>query len=296
MYINIVGGGAIGMFLASQLAERYSIRLYVRTNEQKEALKRNGLHYYKQDVCIQKQYINVQVIDNYEPGDFTFICVKQQDIKGVLLQIGHQMKQETCIFLQNGMGHLKYIEDLPTVYVGVVEYGVTKKNAYTVNHLGDGKIVLAALHGKVNIDTLLKNNLLTITTDPSWQRILHNKLIVNAVINPITALFTCKNGAILKNDHLLFIAKRICEETAEVLEMDANKAWEKIIEILESTKYNRSSMLADRQAAKKTEIEAITGYVIEKAKTSIPYTTFIYHAILALERGDTCARTHNRLD
>src|SRR5699024_11364265 len=77
----------------------------------------------------------------------------------------------------------------------------------------------------------------------SWKILLKEKLIVNAVINPLTALFNVKNGVILSNKYLYDIAEKLCFEAAESLNLDFEENWHRVQTIAKKTSENISSML-----------------------------------------------------
>lgn len=122
-----------------------------------------------------------------------------------------------------------------------------------------------------------------VKTFADWELLLYEKLIVNAVINPLTALFDITNGEILKNVHIQKLANEICGEVSFVLNLDFNEQWNRVQAIAERTGDNVSSMLKDIRGDKQTEIEAILGYIMRQSKEPIPYTSFIYRSIKALE-------------
>jgi 2-dehydropantoate 2-reductase len=67
--------------------------------------------------------------------------------------------------------------------------------------------------------------------------------------------------------------------------------WERIIEICKRTGKNRSSMLKDIEEGRETEIDAITGVILEKASLKnhlVPLNQFLFNSVkgLALERKE----------
>jgi 2-dehydropantoate 2-reductase len=218
------------------------------------------------------------------------VCVKQSHIASILPFI-EQVEHETpVIFLQNGLGHIDVVKRLiQPVILGVVEHGALKQNDYTVSHTGKGTIYLAPYEMKANELTEKLVNAIhqpgfPVERKEDWYALLMNKLIINAVINPVTSLFGVKNKEIVKNSHITRIAKTICRETASVLQIEYDQAWERVQNVAVATGENTSSMLKDIQESRKTEIEGITGYILQNKKTDeLPYSTFIYQSIKAIE-------------
>src|SRR5699024_3668933 len=108
------------------------------------------------------------------------------------------------------------------IFVGVVEHGALKRSDYQINHTGKGLIKVASYNGDQHmlsciVDAFDKKSFpFYMITD--WDLMLKEKLIVNAVINPLTALFQVKNGSILKIAHMETLAYLLCKEAASVLE------------------------------------------------------------------------------
>lgn len=287
LHIQIIGAGAIGLLLTAKLQETFSVTLYVRRTEQKQQLEEKGIHYKKDNQTIIYKNFSVELLDKYEStkSGITFICVKQTAVEDVVQQLLLSVQNNTVIFLQNGMSHVVYLDEFVKSYVGVVEHGATRLNNYTVNHLGEGAIRLASYNRLSNhVNKLLDTSSLFVLAS-DWRSLLYQKLIINAVINPLTLIFKQKNHCIYKNEHIKYLAKKICFETANVLKLDGSLMWERVINVAKATKDNTSSMLADYLRGEPTEIDAISGYVLANATDPVPYTTFVYHAVLALEGG-----------
>ncbi|SMY29818.1 unnamed protein product [Zymoseptoria tritici ST99CH_1A5] len=108
------------------------------------------------------------------------------------------------------------------------------------------------------------------------------KLAVNSIINPLTALLDARNGAVLGSSsfHLVRTARMLLAETSLVmrslpeLRHLPNVEWrfsakrlEKLYTIVaKKTAGNVSSMLADVRAGRRTEIEYINGYIVRRGE------------------------------
>ena len=98
--------------------------------------------------------------------------------------------------------------------------------------------------------------------EPSvWQ-----KAVVNAVINPTTALAGVPNGALAGDGALYDRARRLAVEAAAVARASgigfATDPLAALDATIAATAANRSSMLQDLDAAARTEIDAITGAIV----------------------------------
>lgn len=286
MDIAIIGGGSIGLLLSSHLQKNNQVTLYVKRSEQQQVLQEQGIRLLKHGVHDGRVQVQTKVIEEISSDHEVYIvCVKQMQLHHIIDYL--LLVSAPVIFLQNGMGHIDQVQVIPPrVYVGIVSHGAHRTADNEVNFLGKGSISIASLTGSEKelkqLIIHLNDAYFPVATVSDWEKLLKDKLVVNAVINPLTALFDVPNGSIITNQHIHAIAKKLCEETANVLGMPYMSAWEKVSQTAEATKENTSSMRADIHNRRQTEIEAISGYILQKSNQKLPYTTFVYHAILAL--------------
>lgn len=295
MRVGIIGGGAIGLLLAANLLrEKHTVKLYVRSNEQKESLNKDGITLYPERDTFA---VSTLLLGELKEEDVLFVCVKQYHLRSLLFKLA-KLKTVPLIFLQNGMGHIDLIQEknfsAPIIY-GVTEHGALRENTCAVTHTGRGIIKLAIGQGDI---TTLKNLISSLHTptfpileESNWYRMLSEKLVANAVINPITAIFQVQNGEILSNPFLADLGRRICSEVSDVLGLSPDKQWERLKLIIANTKNNYSSMLKDINEKRETEIEAIVGYIIRNKSYPVPNSEFVYKSVKAIEwkeREVTC--------
>lgn len=285
MRIGVIGGGSIGLLVSSYLCEEHDVTIYVRSKSQKLRLNNHGL--YLSDI-VTPFTVRALQLNEIEEADCYIICVKQYHLAEVMPVIMRLRKHIPLLFLQNGMEHIEHLKSIKSpIFVGVVEHGALKKTNHHVHHTGKGEIKLAVYQG----DRLQLSNLVNSLHQPKfpflmeneWNRLLVDKLIVNAVINPLTTLFDVSNGHILTNPYIRNLAKKLCHEASLTLHLNDAKQWARIQKIAYQTKDNISSMLSDIRKGQQTENEAISGFLIKTNQKSIPYTSFIYESIKALE-------------
>lgn len=284
MRIGIIGGGSIGLLLGGFLGTNHEVTMYVRRSAQFEALHSTGIH-------IMDQYttpVRVSFIHQLQKEDVIIVCVKQPHINVVLHTIRTSNHHIPLLFLQNGMGHLQFLEHLSNpLYVGVVEHGAVRMSDTTVFHTGKGKLRVAPYKGDMaQLRTLVKklhSPNFPIDFSLDWKELLTYKLIINAVINPLTAIFDVKNKAVIENPSIRFLAKALCKEACSVFSLNESDQWKRIETIAKRTGNNTSSMLEDIKQNRKTENEAISLYLLNNSQEELPYTNFVYYSVLALE-------------
>ena len=183
---------------------------------------------------------------------------------------------DAVLSLQNGMGNEAALAarlEVP-VLAGTASYGAVLEEPGVVRCTGIGEIVLGARDGGRSeradrIGAAFTATGLETTVADDMPRRLWEKLAVNAGINPVTALARTENGAVLAaegND----LARAAARETARVARAcDVGLSNREAVAALESvaddTAANTSSMHQDVLAERRTEIDAINGYVVDRA-------------------------------
>jgi 2-dehydropantoate 2-reductase len=260
MRLGIAGGGAVGLLFASYLQESgHKVHVWTKRESQAQQLDAFGVKRGGETFPV-----SASVFPGREPVDAVIAAVKQYDVPE-LLEKGLP-EGVPVLFVQNGMSHLEIVKSSrEDPLFAVVTHGAMRVSDVEVVHTGIGK----TLFGGKN-----KTNILTHTLqglgDPfkcEWteniEYELKRKLIVNAVINPLTVLYEDKNAVLLSNKEAFYEARRLFTEAAEVLELPLS-TWGYVEELLEQTRNNRSSMLVDYLEKRPLEIDAINGYIVKE--------------------------------
>ena len=150
-----------------------------------------------------------------------FVTVKQYHLQAVLPFLNNC---ETClVFLQNGMSHLDYIANLhaPTIYVGVVEHGAIRMNETTTNHKGKGMIKLGyfAVSDFLRVESL-NTPIFPVEYIEDYKLVLQEKLVINSVINPLTAILKVKNGQLMTNLSFKRLSIKLVNEVCQALKVN----------------------------------------------------------------------------
>eukprot|EP01097_Dermamoeba_algensis_P010792 TRINITY_DN808_c0_g2_i1.p1 TRINITY_DN808_c0_g2~~TRINITY_DN808_c0_g2_i1.p1 ORF type:complete len:242 (+),score=39.26 TRINITY_DN808_c0_g2_i1:477-1202(+) len=134
-----------------------------------------------------------------------------------------------------------------------------------------------SLLNSANLNAKLSENII----EDMW-----NKLIVNACVNPIGALFEEKNGELLHSVVYQQMIKKLSTECVSVCQANnisiSKDIEEKINNVLRNTKENRCSMLQDIQNGKETEIDYLNGAIIKygrKAGVSVQAHEKVFSAV-----------------
>lgn len=273
MKIAIIGGGAIGLLFSHYLSQKHEIILYVRNENQRNIINSSGITVQNKN-HLSKTKVRVELVAEWglNGEELSIICVKQYQLQQ-LLETANISRDHSLLFLQNGMGHLKWIDHygLENVLVGSVEHGVYRKKENSVVHTGDGCTKIAHYKGDVNGISLELSkqfhDTFPFVIEDDFQEMLQKKLVVNAIINPLTSILKVQNGVLLENSYYFQVFNELFTEIKGILNIQEEQLYyENVIEVCRKTGKNRSSMLKDIEEHRPTEVDAILGYLIEEAE------------------------------
>ena len=134
----------------------------------------------------------------------------------------------------------------------------------------------------------LADILQTVLPDVAWHNNIRaelwRKLAVNCVINPLTAIWNCPNGELRHHPQEIM---QICEEVAAVIQREghhtsAEDLRDYVMQVIDATAENISSMLQDIRALRHTEIDYINGFLLRRARAhgiAVPENTRLFEMV-----------------
>ncbi len=186
-------------------------------------------------------------------------------------------------FLQNGMGFRRpgdlpeNVRSLIVVNNGFAAFRPSSQSVVQTAceplWIGDetGGPTPACSDVSADLDRLIAAGFLARWT-PSIDEYQWLKIAVNAVINPLTAIFDCPNGELLDREEPRGLVEELCKENATILRSlgfggRAGELLETTRNIIRATSSNVSSMLADLQRGHgQSELEFINHPLIGAAE------------------------------
>ncbi len=279
MNIIIFGAGAIGSLFGAFLSKKNDVLLIGR--------KSHILSIKKNDLVIQGKTnlkIKIKAMEKinglkFKP-DLLILTVKSYDTEPAILQVKKIIDKDTIVLpLQNGLDNIDKIKQyisFENIIAGVTTHGAFFSEPGIIKHTGKGTTILGELNGKkteriVNIvECFNKSGIETIFSKDIIKEIWL-KAIINSSINPLTAIFNCKNGYLLKNLILEELLDIICKESSNIarangVRISYKNALEKTKDVIKKTSENYSSMLQSVKKCDRTEIQSINGRLIEIGK------------------------------
>lgn len=298
--IVVVGPGSMGCLFASMLkAAGHDVWLMARTEDQAAWIREHGLCIEKDGIVHRIPWPNVSnSAECIGTADMVFICVKAYDTEKALNSVLLSIDQHTLVItLQNGLGHIEIISryvPLDRIIAGVTAHGATLLAKGYVRHAGAGETFIGAVHpeGASVLPTVLKLLIragIQTTAAENISSVLWGKLLVNAGINPLTAIFRIRNGGILGSEWLEAIMGQAVQEGQRVAEKLGIKLpyadpLSKALDVCHATAENLSSMCQDIRAGRKTEIDFINGAIVRYGK-EVQIPTPVNNALVFLVKA-----------
>lgn len=296
MHVAVMGAGSLGSLVGGLLAEQHRVTLVGRDAHMR-AVAADGLEI----TGLVERTVHPAATTDWaavDDVDVALVTVKTYDTEAAARAIA-EASPPVVVTLQNGLGAVEVLRDvLPPqrkVLAGTVTYGARLESPGEVRCTGVGEIALgdpgggrdsaaerlaagfaaAGIECEAAIDMPRRR----------WE-----KLAINAAINPVTALARVRNGAIREHP-LRPIALAAAREVGNVattrgIDLNPDAASEAVLDVAARTRENESSMARDVRRGRRTEVDAITGAVIERAADdAVPVNRVLYGLVVGYEVG-----------
>ncbi len=313
MDVLIFGSGAVGLGLGSCLLKSGAAVALLAGEETINCLKSGGLKrtgifgefFAKPDTF--EAFTDLSHIES-KRFDTILVCTKSthtQAAAETLASYRHLLKdQGKIVHFQNGWGNAERFVahfDKDMIYSGRVITGFTRPEPNHVDITVHADAVhVGSLFGmpvkpiEPLCEAIAKGGLPCLP----WHEIeqdLWAKMLYNCALNPLGAILEVPYGKLADNDSTRTLMDQLIDEIYTVMEKSGfrtywgtSAAYREVFytQLVPPTAGHRSSTLQDLKAGKKTEIEALTGQIIELAEKSgieVPFNQTVYDLIKFIE-------------
>src|SRR4030042_3731164 len=298
MDVLVAGTGGMACLFAGKLtASGNDVTMFGTWREGMAALRQFGVRML--DLYGNTQSYPVKVLDGAaRNGIFThaLVLVKSWQTERVANQLKGLLSEDgIALTLQNGLGNYEILEGKlgpERVALGVTTNGARMVQPGYVQHTGIGKISLGS-HPKLG--ELIKRFQeagfqVELVSTPS--SLLWGKLVINAAINPLTALLRVENGELLRRPEARELLGEAAREAAMVatsqgISLPFPDPVYAVEEVARNTAPNASSMLQDVTRSRNTEIEAINGAIVkagEKLGVPTPINRMFWRLVKSIDQ------------
>ncbi len=268
--IFILGAGAIGSCYGALLSRNNDVTL-IGTQAHVDAVKKHGL-VIKGDIEGRFPVEIETRISEIPPNSLIILTTKAQDAAEATANLKPLLKSDTVLLaLQNGLKIKELIQravgDKCEVVRGLVLMAAESLELGKITFWNGPTIIERTKTGE-KIKALFEKSGLKVRVTADIEKEEWNKLVVNSVINPLTAILKVRNNKIGVTS-LREIRHRIIEECSLVAEAEGihlENSLEAEIDRKIRGYTNYSSMYQDVAKGKKTEISFLNGKIVELGK------------------------------
>ena len=274
MNIVILGSGAIGSFFGGMLSKKNNVTLVGR-KEHIQKIKNQGLQINGKTRLKRKINAVEHVYELNQSPDLLIITVKSFDtLKAITQAKGIIGKKTIVLSFQNGLNNISQIKKVIAqnkIIAGITTHGVQFVKPGMIHHKGIGSTVIGELSEEKtkrihHLASLFNDAGIKVSISDHIEEDIWKKAIVNANINPLTAIFNCENGYLAKNPILTTMIQKITKESIEIAKkkgfsFNTEEMIEQTMQVIGQTKQNNSSMLQSNRQGKPTEINEINGAI-----------------------------------
>ena len=278
MHWHILGAGSIGLLWAAKLAKAgYPTTLVLRNQDKLERLSQHKqlcLEQADAQFCFSAE---AELSSALPPIKNLLITTKAYAAESAFNNVKHRLSDTSnVLLLHNGMGpQQRLAAEHPdiNIWAGSTTDGAYLESPYHVIQAGVGETRIGSLTNE-NRDDLYRSLQAVpgiLIHEPHIIHTLWRKLAINCAINPLTAIYNCKNGALVSTPEYLAHMQTICTEVERVAQqlnipLFTVPLINQAIQIATLTAENNSSMQQDIHHRRPTEIETITGFLCNQAK------------------------------
>ncbi|MDP9098534.1 MAG: 2-dehydropantoate 2-reductase [Verrucomicrobiota bacterium] len=266
MEIIVLGAGAIGSLYGAKLAAGNDVTLIGRA-EHVAVINSHGLHIEG----LESQIVRVRAalaVDHIGAEALIILTTKVPDSAAALGSIASLMRDDTTLLcLQNGLGSERIaraaLGDRGIVLRGITQFGAIFESPGVIQFMARGYTLIEQHERSARITDILSAAGLDCRVSPNIGADVWHKLVVNCVVNPITAILGCEVGSIanpqLGSLKRLVIDECIAVAAAEDVTFDIDFMRE--IDDFFRPSHNVASMLQDLRRGRPTEIDYMNGAV-----------------------------------
>jgi len=284
--VLILGAGAVGSLLGALLQEGGNSVVLVGRADHVAAVNAQGLRV----AGARARVVRLEATADIPPGaeaDVVIVTTKTFGLAAAATALARALSPRPTLLLQNGLGILPaarnalaaggWPDPAPYLVRGVNSIPATWTGPGEVRETGLGEILLPvpseagpAAGAARLFRMLLDGARVPVEAVPEFEREVWRKALLNAAVNPVTAVRGVTNGELLnepaRTEALQLLGEALAVARAAGFGFTSEEVTRDLERIVRATAANRSSMLQDIDRGRPTEIDAISGEILREAE------------------------------
>jgi 2-dehydropantoate 2-reductase len=308
--VAVFGAGAVGCYFGGMLARAGAPVTLIARSLHAQAIRREGLTIERESGRETIHLDATTAADAAHGADVVLVCVKSQDSESAALALAPHLDPRTVLVsMQNGVDNaarFAAIVDNP-VLAAVVYVGTYMTGPGIVHHAGRGDLVLGVPRDCASRDDMparrddvarmFERAGIGCPVTDDIEGALWTKLVVNCAFNAISALGRSRYGRMAREPSIRDVMESAVREAVAVagasgVEMDEPRLIATVWNVADAMSEQYSSTAQDVLRGKRTEIDALNGYVAERAAAlgiAAPVNRTLHALVKLREGGDDLA-------
>lgn len=302
MKIAVLGAGAMGMLFGGYLSRQNEVYLVEINEERVSYINENGVFVREKDGT-ERHFLPYATTETKGLGemDLILVFVKAMFSENVLSSNQNLIGKNTYLMtLQNGAGHdakLLSFADAEHVIIGSTQHNSSIISNGHVNHGGSGMTSIglpgsdsealrpiAEAFSACGLDCVISNEV---------KKQIWTKLFTNTAASSLTAVLQTPLGYIYDNPYAHEMMIKLCKEAVAVanaeclVQFDEEEVIAGVETVCKNAPNGYTSIYADVRDGRQTEVDTISGSVVEAAKSlgiPVPCHETVVALIHALEQ------------
>jgi 2-dehydropantoate 2-reductase len=302
--VAVIGAGAVGSYFGGMLARGGSPVTLIGRSAHVAAVRRSGLSIER---ATGTEQIEVQASTELRAAagaPLVLLCVKTPDTEEAARAARpHLMPDALVLSLQNGVDNVERIHRAAgiTAAVGIVYVAADLTSPGRVRHGGRGDLIIGALPGHPlpasqrpslsEVAELFEQCKVPCRLVSDIQPHLWTKMIMNCAYNAISAIARVPYGELTRDaaGHRLMqevVTEAVAVARAAGVPLEEGEVGRAVFELADAMPTATSSTAQDLARGRRTEIDALNGYVAqqgERLEVPVPFNRTLHTLVKLLE-------------
>lgn len=271
MRIAVMGAGAVGCYYGAMLARAGHAVTLIGRAQHVDAVRRDGLFLDTQSFQAHVPMEASTEAIAVRGAKLVLCCVKSTDTDRAAAEIAPHLEPDALVLsLQNGVDNAERLKRVlrQQVAPAVVYVAAEMAGPGHVRHHGRGELVIGPSAASHEIAALFAGAGVPLQISDNVAGALWAKLILNCAYNALSAIAQVPYGRLVQGEGVEAVMRDVVQECLAVAQGSGvsvpGDVWEAVQRIAHTMPSQLSSTAQDLARGKRSEIDHLNGYVLQK--------------------------------